>query len=299
MIRPALLSCLPLLLLAPATVHAASVVWSDDFTRTTGPTTYDFAGGAAGNDYTATPATTNTTGVSTSLNSDALRITDAGAGQFAMDVVSTQFAPFSLAAGDIVTLSLDVNVTSFVATNAASTFRFGLADGNLNNGTARAAVGWGYANIADGDGSTTDLMFYATTNVGTTPTAANVVGFSGGAWTPGFDFGDYNSGSATSNDTGGWYNISMSFTQGSAAVSGLITNLSNPGQTAAFNLTMLTPLNWATNDAADAVNILSGLGGTGVFDVDNISVSVTNIPEPSTAVLGGLALVGLLRRRRR
>ena len=47
------------------------------------------------------------------------------------------------------------------------------------------------------------------------------------------------------------------------------------------------------------MNILSGLGGTGVFDVDNISVAVTNVPEPSTAVLGGLALVGLLHRRRR
>ncbi|MDB4288924.1 PEP-CTERM sorting domain-containing protein, partial [bacterium] len=61
-----------------------------------------------------------------------------------------------------------------------------------------------------------------------------------------------------------------------------------------FNLTGLT---LATGDTIDFV-----VGQNGHFGADEIalqaSIGVDTIPEPSTALLGGLGLLGLLRRRR-
>ena len=297
--RFSILVCTALLPSAPLAM-AATAVFSDDFSRAT-LLPYDYAGGAAGNDYTATPGTTSTTGATAAITSNALTITDTGAGQYAQNVLATEFSPYTLTTGDIVSVNFDVRVNSFIAANAASTFRFGIYDGGVNNGQNKLSVGWGYANIADGDASTTDLFFYATTNVGTTPTAANsaIIGFNGSGWDAGFDFGNYNSASAVSNDTGGYYNVSMSFTQGSTAMTGVITNLSNTSQTASFSRTLGVAFDWSTNDAQDGINVLSGLGGTGTFDLDNLQVLVpTPVPEPGSLTLGALALCSLLRRRR-
>lgn len=54
------------------------------------------------------------------------------------------------------------------------------------------------------------------------------------------------------------------------------------------------------NNVAAATNIRIGFwqGETGASALDNVAVSVTAIPEPSAALLGGLGMLALLRRRR-
>lgn len=291
-----LLSPLCLILAAaPAIQSRAATLWTDTFTRSSGPLTYDFTGNTF-NDYTAA----GTSAVTPTLGTNNLVISDTVSTQFAQNVLANQFAAFTLNTGDTVAISLDVNVSSFIATNAASTFRLSILDGNPNNGTGVLTVGWGYTNIATGD-TTSELHFYSTLNAGGTPTTAQAIGWSGGSAVAGFDFGDYNSGSAASNDTApigtspsAFYRIAVTLTQGSSAATGTITNL-NTSQSASFSNTLTNPFNWGNNNT-DGIQLLSGLGGTGTFTVDNIDISAA--PEPSTALLGGLSLLGLLRRRR-
>jgi hypothetical protein len=272
-------------------------VWADDFTRSSGPLTYDYTGNAA-NDYTVA----GTSPVTPTLSGNSLLITDTVSGQFAQNVLATEFAPFNLATGDTVTVSLDVNVSNYIAAVAASTVRLGILDGNTGNGATVLLVGWGYADVDPVD-TTSELLFYRVRGAGTAPSAANAIGWTGGSPAAGFDFGDYNSTSGPSNDTApigtspsAYYRISLTLTQGSTAASGSITNLTTSQSTSwADPLALAAPLNWG-NNATDGLQLLSGLGGTGVFNMDNISVSV--VPEPSTALLGGLTLLGFLRRRR-
>ena len=282
-------------LLAASTSARAAVVWADDFTRSSEPLTYDYTGNSS-NDYTVA----GTSAVAPTLSSNSLLITDTVSGQFAQNVLATEFAPFSLAAGDTVMISLDLNVSSHIAAAAASTVRFGILDGNAANGATVMAVGWGYTNIATGD-TTSELHFYRVGGAGTAPTTASAIGWSGGSPVAGFDFGDYNSASGPSNDTApigtspsAYYRIEVTLTQGSTAASGTVTNL-NTAESTSFTHTLLAPLDWG-NNATDGLQLLSGLGGTGVYSMDNISVSV--VPEPSGALLGGLALLVLARRRR-
>ena len=294
---PATMIRIPTIAIGLATIapaHAATL-WTDTFTRTSEPLTYDFTGNAA-NDYTVA----GTSAVTPTLGSENLVINDSVSGQFAQNVLADQYAPFILNAGDIVIVTLDVNVSSFVAANAASTFRLSILDGNAANGTGVLTVGWGYTNIATGD-ATSELHFYATPSAGVTPTTAQAIGWSGGSPVSGFDFGDYNSASGPSNDTAPigtspsvFYRIALTLTQGSTAASGTITNLVT-SESAAFSNTLTNPFNWG-NNVTDGIQLLSGLGGTGIFTVDNIDISA--VPEPSTAVMGGLAMLGLLRRRR-
>lgn len=280
--------------LGSATTSSAAILWTDAFSRSADPLTYDFTGNGA-NDYTVA----GTSGVIPALGSENLVITDSVSTQFAQNVLADQFAPFSLSAGDAVTISLDVNVSGFLAANAASTFRLSILDGNAANGTGVLTVGWGYSNVATGD-ATSELHFYSTLAAGVTPTPTHAIGWSGGSPAAGFDFGDYNSASAASNDTAPHgtapsvsYRIAVTMTQGSHAASGSITNLPTSESTA-FSNTLTNPFDWGQN-ASDGIQLLSGLGGTGVFTVDNIEIST--IPEPSAAALGLLALVGLLSRR--
>lgn len=280
--------------LGSATTCSAAILWTDSFTRSADPLTYDFTGNGA-NDYTVA----GTSGVIPALGSETLVITDSVSTQFAQNVLADQFAPFSLNAGDVVTISLDVNVSSFLAANAASTFRLSILDGNATNGTGVLTVGWGYSNVATGD-ATSELHFYSTLTAGVTPTPAQAIGWSGGSPAAGFDFGDYNSAAAASNDTAPLgtapsvaYRLAVTLTQGSNAASGSITNLVT-SESAAFSNTLTNPFDWGQN-ASDGIQLLSGLGGTGVFTVDNIAI--TTIPEPSTTALGLLAFAGLLSRR--
>jgi MYXO-CTERM domain-containing protein len=288
---------LPILisLLAVSSSARATVVWADEFARSSGPLTYDYTGNTS-NDYTVA----GTSAVTPTLSSNSLLITDTVSGQFAQNVLATEFALFTLTAGDTVLISLDLNVSSHIASAAASTVRLGILDGNAANGATVMSVGWGYTNIATGD-PTGELHFYRVGGAGTAPSTASAIGWSGGSPVAGFDFGDYNSGSAASNDTApigtspsAYYRIAVTLTQGSTAASGTITNL-NTAESASFTHTLLAPLDWG-NNATDGLQLLSGLGGTGVYSMDNISVSV--VPEPSSALLGGLALLGLARRRR-
>jgi MYXO-CTERM domain-containing protein len=52
------------------------------------------------------------------------------------------------------------------------------------------------------------------------------------------------------------------------------------------------------NNVAGGTGIRIGFWSTGDAGLDNVAVSVTAIPEPSAALLGGLGLLALLRRRR-
>jgi hypothetical protein len=275
--------------------QASTLVWEDTFTRSSNPLTYDHTTNGT-NDYVAAGTST----VTPTLSGNSLLVTDTISGQLAQNVTADQFTAFTLNNGDLVTVSLDVMITSFQATNAASTFRISILDGNTANGTGVFSVGWGYGNVDTSDAGN-ELFFYSTLSAGITPTPAQAIAWSGGSAAAGFDFGDYNSGTPTSNDTApigtspaATYRISMTFTQGSNSVLGSLTNLGS-AQSASFSNTLVAPFNWG-NNSSDGLQLLSGLGGFSTYTLDNISVSY--IPEPSSAWLCGLLGLRLMRRRR-
>lgn len=113
----------------------------------------------------------------------------------------------------------------------------------------------------------------------------------------GFNFGVYDSTTATNNDTGGWYRITVNMTQGSQAYTASLTNLAT-SDSVAFNGSLVNALNWGNNNSG-GVRIFAGQGGLSNFDIDNLTVDLTAVPEPSSvALFGGLGALALLRRRR-
>lgn len=291
--------------LSSLAVSQAVVVWADDYTtdRAGGPNTYDYAGGAAGTDYNFSLGS-NTSSVAGGVwnISDG---TNTGTSAF---VTTSQWTARPVNNGDQIVFSFDMRVNSLagLTANSASVPRVGLfqnadTDGNVHSAGNGAlfTIGFGTAGLADGDANT-DLSLYAVAgDISAVPSAGNALGFTGSGWTPGFDFGDYDSTTATNNDTGGFLRFSLTFTEGSNIVNGTITNLfTNETLNFTRNAASAVDLSDVTN-ARDGLRLGSGQGGQGNMDFDNVSVEILPVPEPSAAMLvGACGLLGLLRRRR-
>lgn len=81
-------------------------------------------------------------------------------------------------------------------------------------------------------------------------------------------------------------------------VPGAVTSFTSPGIAQAFDV---DPVSFTIPEGSAAIGNVIGIGvrsGNNFIEVDNFSLSVTPVPEPSIALLGGLGLIGLLRRRR-
>jgi hypothetical protein len=275
----------------------AAVVWSDDFSGSergaTAPNPYNFPGGAGTNDYTVTSVAGVTFSVSGGI-SGVLNTADTSTAGATPNIAvfGNQFAPASYPAGTQVTLEFDIRVNSMIAATAASAPRLSIINANAEVFT----VGFSHAaftgSIAGGDA----LGFYYGTTAGANINPANGIGVST------FNFGVYSSTTAANNDTNAgsgldFFRVTLSLTQGSTAVTGSITDLgtsttvSFPGTTA-----LTTALNWS-GVTQDGFRFTTGLSGTSNYDIDNVSVSV--VPEPSAALLGGCGLLGWIGRRRR
>ncbi len=288
----------PFLLLFPllglASPLSAAIIWQDNFddgARASAPNPYHYAGGLAGNDYTASIASGHTF----STSSGWLAGNDPNGSQSLINIYGDQFSQTSFAAGTAITVSYNFRVTSLVATGA-SVPRVSIMSGSGVTGSEVLTIGFSYANFNGGSGANT-LGFYRTASASATPTTTNGIGIGLAS----FNFGLYNASAAADNDTNdAWYRITLSLTQGVTGYSGsisLLDGLGAPTGTAAtFTGSLTSAMNW-TGSTGDGIRISTGVGGTGTFDLDSIVVDAT-IPEPSSALLAGIGALGLLRRRR-
>jgi len=293
------------ILLGSLAASQAVVVWADDYSidRAGGPNTYDYAGGAAGTDYNFSLGS-NASSVSGGVWNIA-DTTNTGTSGF---VSTNQWSARPVNNGDQIVFSFDMRVNSLAGLTAPSAsvprvtlYQNADTDANIHSGGNGAlfSVGFGIVSLADGDGNVDLSLYTVAGDISAAPSSGNALGFTGSGWTPGFDFGDYDSTTATNNDTGGFLRVSLTFTEGSNQVNGTITNLAT-SQTLNFtrNASSAVDLSDVTN-ARDGIRFGSGQGGQGNMDFDNVSIEVLSVPEPSAAMLvGACGLLGLLRRRR-
>jgi hypothetical protein len=295
-----------------ASLAQAEIIWSDNFTGQTADVfpSMDFAGGAAGNDYTALASTANAklfvdSGIGNLEPSLALVDTSVASGnQATLQVTMDHFAPFTvspLSATPMLRLGFDFRVDSFLAATTSVIPRFILRADNTTATGSQVVIAFGYNSLNDGDADQ-DLTFYAVTQTGATsnvsPSSSTAIGLIPGVgWEPGFDFGTYNGTDAASNDSDDeFFRISMEYASQTGAITGSLTRLST-GQTAAFPAGLaLTPGKTFSNNTNDRFLIASSDANAATAYFDNLSFEA--VPEPSTAVLM-LAGLGLVCPRRR
>lgn len=278
-------------LLSLSAASQAAIIWSDDYssgrdTDIIDPNPYSYTG-SAGNDYGITTGDNAFTVANGYLN---IADTTTATTPF-IQVASNRFSTTTFNAGDTFTVSMDIRVNSLsIATSgSASAPRFTIFTGNANSGGESLTVGFTYGNFNGQPNNT--LGFYKGGASAGGVNLANGIGVG----SAGFNFGVYDSTTATNNDTGGWFRITVNMTQGSQAYTGSITNLTT-SDSASFSGGLVNALNWGDN-VNGGVRIFAGQGGLSNFDIDNLVVN--HVPEPSSvALFGGLGALALLRRRR-
>lgn len=273
--------------LALSSFSHAATLWADDYstsrTGTSHPNPYDYTG-ANGNDYTI-----NTGGATYTVGSGVLNVADGSTtGTPSLQINANQFTTTTFTAGDTITVSMDIRVNSLLAsTGGNSVPRLVIRSA----GAEVLTVGYGYA-IFTGQSSAT-MGFYKGGLSSEGVDTGNGINIGG----QGFDFGTYNTTIATENGTNNtWYRIYVTMTQGQQAYTGTITNLAS-NDVANFSGNLTSALAWV-NDTTAGLRIYAGLGGTSNYDLDNLLVTHTPVPEPASALLGGLGMLALLRRRR-
>ena len=292
--------------LTSVTLSQAVVVWADDFStdRAGGPNPYNYPGGAVGDDYVVSLG-----GNTSSVSGGIWNIND-GNGSIATAFVTTSQWTARPNEGDQIRISFDMRVNSMASLTAPSAsvprvslFQDGAADVNeIHSGGSGSIFNIGFGTITlttDGDPDT-DLALYTTNaSIANTPGSTNLVGFTGSGWVPGFNFGNYDAVTATNNDTGGFFNITLVFTEGSTTVDGTVTNIGT-GQFTTFSRPASSAVNLSDlTNPRDGIRFGTGQGGLNNVDFDNVSVEILPVPEPSSALLvGACGALGLLRRRR-
>lgn len=286
---------------------SAVVVWSDNFDN-------DTIGNVPSNDFTSNGTedwvfTTGTGAASavsaTGSSGNGLTQTDTDVGGAVGTVATSQFSAYTLnATTNLMKVSFDFRVdsNSSGSTNVAPRliFRQGTATGN------GFVVGFSRASVSDGDANTDNLLFVSPHGNGTSnvsPTAGAVVGLvSGTGWDTGFDFGTYDTTTATNNNTGGSFiRFELIYDFNTGSISGVATNLS--GGSTSFSTSINAGLTFTGTGGALLVASGTSTGTTTVVPAistshfDNIVVEV--IPEPSSALmlLGGLSACFIRRRK--
>ena len=295
---------------AAAGAAHGQVVWADDFSgESVGSVpTSDFAGGAAGNDYTIATANGGSYVIS-GLGEPApsLNLNDpTGAATATLTVLASQWAPVNLSAtNNLLVTQFDYRVDQHNTGTADASPRFVLR--HLNAGGQQIVVQFARstgvgasAHLDDGpNGGDHDLALVVgvpTFNTSLiTPSDANAVGLAPGVgWAPGFDFGNYDP-VTTENDTHDqFYRFVMSYDFNTGAVTGTATNLTT-GESAGFGRTMTAGLAF-NQPTSSFLTATTGSNDSQAF-FDNIQISV--VPEPATASLLALAGASTLARRRR
>jgi hypothetical protein len=226
----------------------------------------------------------------------------AGAAQYSTAYFTTSGSPISLADGEAITLSFDFAFSTIAAATQEQGLRFGI----FNSGGTRYAPGFsgaaqpflnlalnqpakGYFAYANPTATTGTSTFTAREEFSGSGSATTVFGGSGALSTPALNTAAYLG--LVANTT---YQASLTITRSganasiSSSINGITVSGSDAGATAGF--------------AYDEIVIFTSSGAVPVgntFTLDNVNVTITPAPEPSTAVLAGLGLATLIASRRR
>lgn len=294
-----------------STAARAAVVWADNFAgQTLGAfPAGNYAGGAAGADYANTTSSAAASFAVSGIGnaSPAVGFTDTSTSVGAtVTVTMNQFAPFVVSPTSptsVLRMSYDFRVDGHL-NSGSNTPRFVLRANNVTNTGSQFVAGLGYANLNDGDASTTDLALYVETQTGATtnnaPRDATAIGLlAGTGWQNGFDFGNYTAADESANDTNDeFYRFAIDYNAVTGGISGTVTQLST-GLSAALPAGLgLTPgATFSNDDANDRFLLASGAAATGTAYWDNFVVEAI-VPEPSGATAGLLGLAAMAAHRR-
>lgn len=206
--------------------------------------------------------------------------------------VTAPFSMTTLSVGQTLTVTLDLRLVS--ATNLSNGIRIGFsnsnsnvytADGVPNTGTAAAFTHFGYFT---GVGTNTDNGVNVQQDAGTDDTA----GFSNGAGI---------SAIGTAVSTGGFDNntnrsILFSITRTATGASLNSQVFGAVGSTGTPISQVIQEDTTSPYFSFDQLSVRIGNSGSVDYNIDNVLVTV--VPEPGAALLGGLGMLMLLRRRR-
>lgn len=282
---------LPALLLLSAALPAfsfAQVLVNDTFSdggRTNGADVQDAAWFHGSNEAPASVGVVDVGG------NNRLRIS-AALGSALNPLLTSTFAPAALSVGQTISLSFD-----FTSTTAASAsgIRFGLYNGGSTNITADImgnppAFGSvfhddvGFSAFAPHQQTGTIQLYNRTAN---TTSNANLLG---GATAINSPIVGASATLGTATNTTSVYSVGLALTR---TVAGYDYLVSYAG-TSFGGSTTLVP-----TSSFDTIGILA-INDSQTFTIDNVMVSVTSIPEPSTwAAISGLAALGAVAARRR
>ncbi len=291
------LPAVALLSFAAVSAHGA-IVFSDNFTNavrvgSTGAWTGIDRDGGTSNDYAMAYNNTNLTVVrsdanapyvAAGINGNSIAVT----GNVAYSL-STYFTPTTILAGQSISLTFNIRTTAAPTVHTtASTFRFGLYDSNVGQLADN--------NVFTGAGAFTDDTGYAAfyLHSGATATTLNVVG-------------ERTTQTNVQITTPGNYTVasSASVVSAVAADTTYAVTLDIVRALDGNSITTTSSFNGITRSYVDTTSLITDFdhmaiffgsqwGGTEYID----DVVVTFVPEPSAALLGGLGLLALLRRRR-
>lgn len=181
----------------------------------------------------------------------------------------------------LVEFSFDLNVENYRNLTAGSTGTFRITLQPDSSSTERYTLGIGYANLGTGN----TLFFYADDGSAPVPSTSNAIGYTvEDGFASGFNLGPI--GNDPSRGTGGnTYRMTLAVDQVTGNVTITATNLSAPEQVATYHDV------WTPVELSSTGSLLFTTGTASMGRMEIGRVEIRAIPEPSTAILMGAALV--------
>ncbi|MEI8037425.1 MAG: autotransporter-associated beta strand repeat-containing protein, partial [Verrucomicrobiota bacterium] len=229
---------------------------------------------ASGGNFTVANAIANSTG---SNGGGAIGVTKLGPGSLTLSAASSYTGETTVAAGKLV-------VNGNISTSALTTVNSGASLGG--NGTMGAAVISG--SLAPGN------------SIGTITATSNVTWNAGDAWV--FELGSAASSLALANSGSSIQDLLNITGAGNTLLKGtgsvFTFDFAGTGATGWYKLVDYTGTSTFTHTDFAATGLTTGLTGDFTVDSATSAIYVNVVPEPGTALLGGLGALALLRRRR-